>query len=83
MDGQVSHGLVLACFKSCVLQLVFLDSSLLSPGQEKHFGISFITLSVVVREMQLSGFLARLESEKKKERKKERKKMTISNFFQN
>ena len=44
-----------ACFKSYVLRLVFLDSSLESPGQEKHFGILFIPLCVVVRdEIQLS-----------------------------
>ena len=52
--GQVSHGLVLDWFKSCVLRLVFLDSSLQSPGQEKHFGILFIPLRVVVRQIQLS-----------------------------
>ena len=34
-------------------RLVFLDSSLQSPGQEKHFGILFIPLCVVVREIQL------------------------------
>ena len=38
-----------------MLRLVFLDSSLESPGgQEKHFGILFIPLRVVVREIQLS-----------------------------
>ena len=52
--GRVGYGLVLAWFKSCVLRLVFLDSSLQSPGQEKHFGILFIPLRVVVREIQLS-----------------------------
>ena len=36
-----------------VLRLVFLDSSLQSPGQEKHFGILFIPLRVVVREIHL------------------------------
>ena len=51
---RVGHGLVLAWFESCVLRLVFLDSSLQSPGQEKHFGILFIPLRVVVREIQLS-----------------------------
>ena len=42
--GRVGHGLVLhvAWFESCVLHLVFLESSLQSPGQEKHFGILFI-----------------------------------------
>ena len=48
--GRVGHGLVLAWFESYVLRLVFLDSSLQSPGQEKHFGILFIPLRVVVRE---------------------------------
>ena len=36
------------------LERVFLDSSLESPGQEKHFGILFIPLRVVVREIQFS-----------------------------
>ena len=44
----------MAWFESYVLRLVFLDSSLQSPGQEKHFGILFIPLRVVVREIQLS-----------------------------
>ena len=44
VDGRVGHGLVLAWFKSCVLRLVFLDTSLQSPGQDKHFGILFIPL---------------------------------------
>ena len=39
--GWVGHGLVLAWFESCVLRLAFLESSLQSPGQEKHFGILF------------------------------------------
>ena len=52
--GRVGHGLVLAGFKSCVLRLAFLDSSLQSPEQEKNFGILFIPLCVVVREIQLS-----------------------------
>ena len=52
--SRVGHGLVLAWFKSCVLHLVFLDSSLQSPGQEKHFSVSFIPLRFVVREIQLS-----------------------------
>ena len=44
-----------AWFESYVLCVVFLDSSLESPGQEKHFGILFIPLCVVVRdEIQLS-----------------------------
>ena len=51
--GRVGHGLVLAWFESYVLRLVFLDSSLQSPGQEKHFGILFIPLRVVVREIHL------------------------------
>ena len=50
VGGWVGHGLVLAWFDSYVLRLVFLDSSLQSPGQEKHFGILFIPLRVVVRE---------------------------------
>ena len=50
VGGRVGHGLVLAWFESYVLCLVFLDSSLKSPGQEKHFGILFIPLSVIVRE---------------------------------
>ena len=54
VEGQVDHGLVLAWFEADVLCLVFLDSSLHSPGQEKHFGILFIPLRVVVREIQLS-----------------------------
>ena len=54
VDGWVGHGLVLAWFESCVLRLVFLDSSLESPGQEKRVGILFIPLRVVVREIQLS-----------------------------
>ena len=41
-------------FELYVLRLVFLDSSLQSPGQEKHFGILFIPLRVIVREIQLS-----------------------------
>ena len=52
--GQVGHGLILAWFKLCVLGLVFLDNSVQSPGQEKHFGILFIPLCVVVREIRLS-----------------------------
>ena len=40
VGGWVGHGLVLAWFESYVLRLVFLDSSLQSPGREKHFGIS-------------------------------------------
>ena len=54
VGGRVSHGLVLAWFESYVLRLVFLDSSLKSPGQEKDFGILFIPLHVLVREIQLS-----------------------------
>ena len=54
VSGQVSHGLVLAWFESYVLRLVFLDSSLESPGQEKHFSILFIPLCIVVHEIQLS-----------------------------
>ena len=54
VGGQVGHGLVLAWFESYVLRLVFLDSSLQSPGQEKDFGILFIPLRVIVPEIQLS-----------------------------
>ena len=54
VGGQVGLGLVLAWFESCVLRLVFLDSSLQSPGQEKHISILFIPLRIVVREIQLS-----------------------------
>ena len=53
VGGRVGHGLVLAWFESYVLRLVFLDSSLQSPRQEKHFGILFIPLRVVVREIHL------------------------------
>ena len=51
VGGRVGHGLVLAWFESYVLRLVFLDSSLQSPGQEKHFGILFVPLRIVVREI--------------------------------
>ena len=51
--SEVGHGLVLAWFESYVLRLVFLDSSLQSPGQEKQFGILFIPLRVIVREIHL------------------------------
>ena len=50
VGGRVGHGLVLAWFESYVLRLVFLDSSLQSPGQEKHLGILFISFRDVVRE---------------------------------
>ena len=43
----------MAWFELCVLRMVFLDSSLQSPGQEKHFGILFIPFRVVVSEIQL------------------------------
>ena len=48
---RVGHGLVLVWFESYVLRLVFLDSSLQSPGQENFL---FIPLRVVVHEIQLS-----------------------------
>ena len=48
VGGRVGHGLVLAWFESYVLRLVFLDSSLQSPGQDKHFGI-FLSTSLFVR----------------------------------
>ena len=54
VGGRVGHGLVLAWFESYVLRLVFLDSSLQSPGQEIDFGILFIPLRVIVHEIQLS-----------------------------
>ena len=38
-----------------MLRLVFLDSSLESQGQEKHFGILFISLRIVVREIVVCG----------------------------
>ena len=44
----------MAWFESYVLRVVVLDSSLESPGQEKHFGILFIPLRDVVREIQFS-----------------------------
>ena len=47
-------GLAMAWFELCVLRLVFLDSSLQSPGQVEHFGMLFIPLCVVVCEIQLS-----------------------------
>ena len=50
VGGRVGHGLVLAWFESYVLRL---DSYLQSPGQEKHFGILFIPLCVIVREIHL------------------------------
>ena len=46
VGGRV--GLVLAWFESYV---VFLDNSLQSPGQDKHIGILFVPLRVVVREI--------------------------------
>ena len=51
VGGRVGHGLVLAWFESYVLRLVFLDSSLQSPGLEKDFGILFIPLRGIVREI--------------------------------
>ena len=54
VGSRVGHDLVLVWFESYVLRLIFLDSSLESPGQEKHFGILLIPLRVVVREIQLS-----------------------------
>ena len=56
VGGRVGHGLVLAWFESYVLRLVFLDSSLQSPGQEKHFAILFTSFRDVVREIQLSVY---------------------------
>ena len=44
----------MAWFESYVLRLVFLDSSLQSPGQEKDFGVLFIPLRIIVPEIQLS-----------------------------
>ena len=51
VGGRVGHGLVLAWFESYVLRLVFLDSSLQSPGKEKHFSILFDPLRIVVCEI--------------------------------
>ena len=51
---RVGHGVVLAWFESYVLRLFFLDSSLQLPGQDKHIGILFIPLCVVVHEIGLS-----------------------------
>ena len=51
VGGRVGYGLVLAWFESYVLRLVFLDSSLQSPGQEKHFAILFSSFRDVVREI--------------------------------
>ena len=56
VGGRVGHGLVLAWFESYVLRLVFLDSFLQSPGQEKHFAILFTSFRDVVREIQLSVY---------------------------
>ena len=56
VSGRVGHGLVLAWFESYVLRLVFLDSFLQSPGQEKHFAILFTSFRDVVREIQLSVY---------------------------
>ena len=55
VGGRVGHGLVLAWFESYMLRLVFLDSSLQSPGQEKHFGILFVPLRVVLERKKESG----------------------------
>ena len=54
VGGQVGHGLVLAWFEMCVLRLVFLDSSLQSPEQEKYFGILLTPFRNIVCEIQLS-----------------------------
>ena len=56
VGGRVGHGLVLAWFESHVLRLVFLYSSLQSPGQEKHFAILFTSFRDVVCEIQLSVY---------------------------
>ena len=50
VDSWIGHGLVRAV---CALPGL-LESSLQLPGQEKHFGILFIPLRVVVHEIQLS-----------------------------
>ena len=54
MLSEVGGRVGPAWFESYLLCLVFLDISLQSPGKEKHFGILFIPLRVVVREIQLS-----------------------------
>ena len=51
VGGRVGH---VAWFELYVLRLFFLDSSLESPGQKKHFGVLFIPPRVVVCEIQLS-----------------------------
>ena len=51
VGGRVGHGVVLAWFESYVLRLVFLDSSLQSLGQEKHFGVSFVLIRFVIGEL--------------------------------
>ena len=55
VSGRVVHGLVVAwSWLVICASLSLLDSSLESPGQEKHFGILFIPLCIVVREIRLS-----------------------------
>ena len=56
VGSRVGHGLVLAWFESYMLRLVFSDSSLQSPGQEKHFAILLTFFCDVVREIQLSVY---------------------------
>ena len=51
VGGRVGHGLVLAWFASCLLHLVFLDSSLQFPGQEKYFSIPFCETQLSVTDM--------------------------------
>ena len=60
VGGRVGHGLVLAWFESYVLRLVFLDSYLELPGQEKHFGILFIPLRVIVHDIIFKEIMADL-----------------------
>ena len=53
VGGRVGHGLVLAWFESYVLRLVFLDSSLQLPGQEKgmwsfHLDVYMVCVCVCV-----------------------------------
>ena len=63
VGGRVGHGLVLAWFELYVLRLVFLDRSLLLPGQEKHIGIFHVRLMVLE--------IASLEKKKKKKEEEE------------
>ena len=45
VGDRVGHGLVLAWFESCVLRLVFLESSLQSPDKRNTL-VSYLSLSM-------------------------------------